>query len=42
LSGSVKKTGSEDQIKLSMKFFGNDLYTDDSIIDINNGIKRNS
>ena len=41
LSGSVKKTGSEDQIKLVMEFFGNSLYEDEKIISINNVLKRN-
>lgn len=41
LSGSVKKTGSEDQIKLVMEFFGNSLYEDNNIININNVLKRN-
>ena len=41
LSGSVKKTGSEDQIKLVMEFFGNSLYKNSKISDINNVLKRN-
>lgn len=40
LSGSVKKTGSEDQIQLGMKFFGNNLYNNSDIVNITNAEKN--